>query len=74
MAANNETGVIQPVPEIGRLCREHGVRFHTDAVQAVGKIPYHLGSHILMVGLDSNALMGDGLDSTTNLEYCVQRA
>src|SRR5215467_3998432 len=39
MAANNETGVIQPVEEIGRLCRERGVLFHSDAVQALGKVP-----------------------------------
>lgn len=39
MAVNNETGVIQPVTEIGRLCRERGVLFHTDAVQAFGKLP-----------------------------------
>lgn len=40
MAANNETGVLQPVNEIGRLCREHEVIFHTDAVQAFGKLPF----------------------------------
>ncbi|MDX1947871.1 MAG: cysteine desulfurase family protein [Pirellulaceae bacterium] len=39
MLANNETGVIQPVAEIAALCRERGVLMHTDAVQAVGKIP-----------------------------------
>ncbi|MFZ2492191.1 MAG: aminotransferase class V-fold PLP-dependent enzyme, partial [Thermoanaerobaculia bacterium] len=39
MLANNETGVIQPVAEIGRACRERGVHFHCDAVQAAGKIP-----------------------------------
>jgi cysteine desulfurase len=42
MWCNNETGVIQPVERIGALCREHGVRFHTDAVQWVGKMPTDL--------------------------------
>jgi len=39
MAANNETGVLQPIAEIGTLCRERGVVFHSDAAQAIGKIP-----------------------------------
>ena len=39
MYANNEIGTIQPVAEIGALCRERGVPFHTDAVQAVGHLP-----------------------------------
>jgi cysteine desulfurase len=39
MYANNEIGVVQPIAEIGKLCHEKGVLFHTDGVQAVGKIP-----------------------------------
>jgi len=39
MMASNEIGVIQPVEEIGKMCHERGVIFHTDAVQAVGKVP-----------------------------------
>lgn len=39
MWANNETGVIFPIEEIGQVCKEKGVLFHTDAVQAIGKIP-----------------------------------
>ncbi|MCI8407474.1 MAG: cysteine desulfurase NifS [Oscillospiraceae bacterium] len=39
MYANNEIGTIQPIPEIGKVCREAGVLFHTDAVQAVGNVP-----------------------------------
>src|SRR5208337_2971328 len=39
MAANNEIGVLQPIEEIGKLCRERGVIFHSDAVQAIGKVP-----------------------------------
>ena len=39
MYANNEIGTIQPVSEIGAVCRKHGVPFHTDAVQAVGHLP-----------------------------------
>jgi cysteine desulfurase len=39
MWANNETGVLSPVEDLGGMCRDHGVLFHTDAVQAVGKVP-----------------------------------
>lgn len=42
MMVNNEIGVIQPVAEIGKICRERGVFFHTDAAQAFGKIPINV--------------------------------
>jgi cysteine desulfurase len=42
MWANNETGVVQPVTEVSKACRQRGILFHTDAVQAAGKLPTHL--------------------------------
>lgn len=44
MAANNEIGVLQPLAEIGAICRQHQVLFHTDAAQAIGKIPLDVQS------------------------------
>ncbi len=58
MAVNNEIGVIQPLAEIGALCRERGIYFHTDAAQAVGKIP-----------LDVNAMKVDLMSITAHKFY-----
>jgi len=58
MAVNNEIGVIQPLAEIGALCRERGIYFHTDAAQAVGKIP-----------LDVNAMKIDLMSITAHKFY-----
>ena len=44
MFANNEIGTIMPIAEIGKIAKEHGVVFHTDAVQAVGQIPIEINS------------------------------
>ncbi|RPA94606.1 hypothetical protein L873DRAFT_1792858 [Choiromyces venosus 120613-1] len=43
MTVNNEIGIIQPIEEIGKLCRKKGIFFHTDGAQAVGKIPVDIG-------------------------------
>lgn len=58
MAANNEIGVLQPLAEIGKICRERGVLFHTDAVQAFGKTP-----------LDVNAMNIDLASLTAHKVY-----
>jgi cysteine desulfurase len=58
MAANNEIGVLQPLAEIGELCRDHNVLFHTDAAQAIGKIP-----------LDVEAMKIDLLSITAHKVY-----
>ena len=59
MFANNEIGVIQPITEIGKLCHEKGVIFHTDAVQAVGKIPVDVNSmNIDVLSLSGHKIYG----------------
>lgn len=54
MAVNNEIGVIQPIEAIGKLCRSRGVFFHTDAAQAVGKIPLN----VIEMNIDLLSLSG----------------
>jgi cysteine desulfurase len=59
MFANNEIGVVQPVTEIGKLCRERNVIFHTDGVQAVGKIPVDVNSmNIDVLSLTAHKIYG----------------
>lgn len=59
MAVNNEIGVVQPIAEIGALCRKHGVFFHTDAAQAVGKIPISVNdSSIDLLSVSGHKLYG----------------
>ncbi len=57
MYANNEIGTIQPIAEIGKICREKGVWFHTDAVQAVGNVPINVvEQNIDMLSLSGHKL------------------
>ena len=59
MAANNEIGVLQPVDEIGNICKEKGVLFHSDAVQAIGKVPVDVNrSNIAIMSLTAHKLYG----------------
>ncbi|KAB8333407.1 aminotransferase class V-fold PLP-dependent enzyme [Scytonema tolypothrichoides VB-61278] len=59
MAANNEIGVLQPLAEIGAMCRERNVLFHTDAAQAIGKIPLHVQAmKIDLMSLTAHKLYG----------------
>lgn len=58
MAANNEIGTIEPMKEIGRVARENGVLFHTDAVQAYGHIPIHVDD----MGIDMLSASGHKLN------------
>ena len=59
MAANNETGVLQPVEEIGRITRARGVLFHCDAVQAAGRVPFDVErSNVDLASLSAHKLYG----------------
>jgi len=59
MAAHNEIGVLQPVAEIGKLCHERGVIFHSDATQAIGKIPVDVNKqNIDMMSISAHKVYG----------------
>lgn len=59
MFANNEIGTIQPIKEIGEIAKEHGILFHTDAVQAFGQIPVNVDEcHIDMLSASGHKLNG----------------
>jgi cysteine desulfurase len=59
MAANNEIGVLQPIAEIGAIAKAKGILFHTDAVQAVGKVPFDVNQNkVDVVSLSAHKLYG----------------
>ena len=59
MAANNEVGVVQPFEEIGKLCHERGVLFHSDATQAIGKLPVDVEAHgIDLMSISAHKMYG----------------
>ncbi|RNJ78352.1 MAG: cysteine desulfurase [Nitrosopumilus sp. H8] len=59
MFGNNEVGTIQPIAELARMCRSRGILFHTDAVQAAGKIPINVGDlGVDMLSVSSHKLYG----------------
>jgi len=59
MTANNEIGVIQPIAEIGAIAKEKGILFHTDAVQAVGKVPFNVNDlKVDLVSMSAHKMYG----------------
>lgn len=59
MYANNEVGTVQPIAQLGKICKEHGVLFHTDAVQAAGQVPIDVKEqNIDMLSISGHKLHG----------------
>jgi cysteine desulfurase len=59
MYANNEIGVLQPIAEIGKMCKEKGVLFHTDAVQACGKVPVNvIADNVDLLSMSAHKMYG----------------
>jgi cysteine desulfurase len=72
MAANNETGVLQPIEEIGKLCRERGILFHSDAVQALGKLPLDVSkANLDLASLTAHKLYGPKGCGALYVRHCV---
>lgn len=69
MFANNETGTLQPIEAIGKLCRQREIPFHTDAVQAVGKIPVDVRS----LPVDLLAISGHKIHGPKGIGACYAR-
>ena len=69
MFANNEIGTIQPIAEIGRIAREHGVLFHTDAVQAFGQVPINVDE----CGIDMLSASGHKLNGPKGIGFLYIR-
>ena len=65
MFANNEIGTINPIKEIGAICREKGVYFHTDAVQATGAVPIDVKE----MNIDGKELTIDVEDLTSGIYF-----
>ena len=65
MTVNNEIGVIQPMAEVGKLCRSKKIFFHTDSAQAVGKIPVDVNEwNVDLVSISSHKIYGaKGIDA-----------
>jgi cysteine desulfurase len=59
MYANNEVGTLQPMAEIGRICRDRGVPFHSDAAQAVGKVPVNVDADCIdLLSISAHKMYG----------------
>ena len=59
MTVNNEIGIKQPIEEIGKLCRANKVFFHTDAAQAIGKVPIDVNAqHIDLMSISGHKIYG----------------